>query len=355
MKIKGDYKPILLLALAIICTSIVIVLALRYLLPLVIGIILALIIEPTVSFLERKTDYDRGVITAIVLTAICCIFGYISILMIARFTFELGRLLKFLPTQIVYYESLLNEAYLFFVDFFAIVPKDVLIYLKANFGQIFSSLIGYISNYYSLLVSRIGMLPNLFINILVLLIFVFLFCYFFTKDKDKIVESIKCLFPDQLQEKVKSIQLELFFSFIRLIKAQLILVFFSTVITVTGFYILKVDYALTLGIICGLLDVMPLVGPSIIFIPWIIYSIIIGNTYFSIGLLILFVIILGSRQLLQAKVIGKNLGIDPLLTLVSIYLGITIFGWKGLFIGPLVIVIVRALTHSGIIPPLRKV
>ncbi|HHX24481.1 MAG: sporulation integral membrane protein YtvI [Tepidanaerobacteraceae bacterium] len=355
MKIKGDYKPILLLALAIICTSIVIVLALRYLLPLVIGIILALIIEPTVSFLERKTDYDRGVITAIVLTAICCIFGYISILMIARFTFELGRLLKFLPTQIVYYESLLNEAYLFFVDFFAIVPKDVLIYLKANFGQIFSSLIGYISNYYSLLVSRIGMLPNLFINILVLLIFVFLFCYFFTKDKDKIVESIKCLFPDQLQEKVKSIQLELFFSFIRLIKAQLILVFFSTVITVTGFYILKVDYALTLGIICGLLDIMPLVGPSIIFIPWIIYSIIIGNTYFSIGLLILFVIILGSRQLLQAKVIGKNLGIDPLLTLVSIYLGITIFGWKGLFIGPLVIVIVRALTHSGIIPPLRKV
>ena len=199
------------------------------------------------------------------------------------------------------------------------------------------------------------MLPNLFINILVLLIFVFLFCYFFTKDKDKIVESIKCLFPDQLQEKVKSIQLELFFSFIRLIKAQLILVFFSTVITVTGFYILKVDYALTLGIICGLLDIMPLVGPSIIFIPWIIYSIIIGNTYFSIGLLILFVIILGSRQLLQAKVIGKNLGIDPLLTLVSIYLGITIFGWKGLFIGPLVIVIVRALTHSGIIPPLRKV
>ncbi|MDD4568978.1 MAG: sporulation integral membrane protein YtvI [Tepidanaerobacteraceae bacterium] len=355
MKIKANYGPILFLILAIILTSIFIVLALKYLFPLVVGLIIALIIEPIVSFLERKTNFDRGVISAVVLAAIYCILGYISLLIIARFTFEFGKLINSLPTQRAYYDMLLDKTYIFLVNFFARIPEDVLLYLKANFNQILSTIMGSMSNYYSFLVNKIGMVPNMFINIFILLIFIFLFSYFFTKDMDKIIESVKNAFPVQLQEKVKSIQVELIFSFIRLIKAQLILVLASTIITVTGFYILRVEYALTLGIICGLLDIMPLIGPSLIFIPWIIFLIVMGNTNFAIGLLVLYVIIIGSRQVLQAKVIGQNLGIDPLLTLVSIYLGIKIFGWRGLFIGPLVIVIVRALTHSGIIPPLKKV
>ncbi|WP_281273749.1 AI-2E family transporter [Biomaibacter acetigenes] len=160
------------------------------------------------------------------------------------------------------------------------------------------------------------------------------------------------ILPDTLQEKIKKVQIELFLSFINMIKAQVILVTISTTITILGFYILKVDYALTLGLICGLLDILPLFGPSLVFIPWIIFSVIMGNISFAMGLLILYVIIIGSRQIFQAKIIGQNLGIDPLLTLVSIYLGIEIFGFMGLFIGPLVVVIMRALIHSGIIPPL---
>ena len=198
------------------------------------------------------------------------------------------------------------------------------------------------------------MVPNLFVNILVIIVFVFLFSYFLTKDRDKIIQAVKRLVPEQFHEKVKSVQIELILSFFRLIKAQIILVFISTLITVLGFYILKVEYALTLGIICGVLDIMPLFGPSLIFIPWIIYLIVVGNINLAIGLLVLYIIVLGSRQMLQAKIVGQNLGIDPLLTLLSIYLGINLFGWKGLFIGPLVVVVVRALIHSGIIPPISK-
>lgn len=354
MKRKTSYSPILLLILAIILTSVFIVLALKYLFPLVIGLIIAVMIDPVVNFIGKKTVFERSIISAIVLTALFCLLGYISLLIIARFTFEFGKMINTLPTQRRYYNMLLENMYSFLVNFSTRIPKDVLLYLKANISQILSTFTGTISSFYSFLVNKIGMVPNLFINIFVILIFIFLFSYFISKDKDKIIETIKNIFPEQLQEQIKSIQLELIFSFIRLIKAQIILVLASTVITVTGFYILKIDYALTLGIICGLLDIMPLVGPSLIFIPWIIYLVIAGNTKFALGLLLLYVIIIGSRQVLQAKVIGQNLGIDPLLTLISIYLGIKIFGWKGLFIGPLVIVVVRALIHSGIIPPLDK-
>jgi len=354
MKIKSTYTPLLLLLLAVAVTSAIIVLSFKYFLPLVVGIIIAILIDPIVTYLERKLNFDRGVVTAVVLAAIFCIIGYISILVIARFTFELARFVNFLPTQLSYFNALMDNIYPFFLNFFARIPEDVLAYLKANLNQILYTVTGSLTNLYSFLVNKIGMVPNLFVNILVITIFVFLFSYFVTKDKDKIIRTVKSLFPEQIHDKVKSVQLELVLSFFRLIKAQIILVLISTAITVLGFYILRVDYALTLGIICGILDIMPLFGPSLIFIPWIAFLLTVGKINLAIGLLLLYIIILGSRQLLQAKIIGQNLGIDPLLTLLSIYLGINLFGWKGLFIGPLVVVIVRALIHSGIIPPLSK-
>lgn len=354
MKIKTTYAPIAFLILAIILTSLFIVLALKHLLPLVIGIILAVLIDPIVSFVERKTGFARGVITAIVLTAIFCGLGYVFFLIIARFTFELARLINLIPYQRDYFNTILDKIFLFINSFFSRIPEEILTYVKANLNQILSTITGSISDFYSFLVNKIWMVPNLFISGFAIIVFVFLFTYFLTKDKDKIIEAIKNLFPEQLQEQVKLLQVEIIFSFFRLIKAQIILVIISTVITVIGFYILKVDYALILGIICGLLDIMPLFGPSLIFIPWIIYSIIVHNINFAVGLLLLYVIIIGSRQILQAKVIGQNLDVDPLLTLISIYLGIEMLGWKGLFIGPLVVVVVRALIHSGIIPPLTK-
>lgn len=354
MKIKGAYTPLLLLLLAVAITSAIIVLAFRYFLPLVFGIIIAILIDPIVSYLERKLDFDRGVITAVVLAAIFCLIGYISILVIARFTFELTRFVHFLPTQMRHFNALIDNVYPYFLNFFAKIPEDIIAYLKANLNQILYTITGSLTNLSSFLGNKVGMVPNLFVNMLVIIIFVFLFSYFLTKDKDKIIRVVKSLFPEQLHAKVKSVQLELVFSFFRLIKAQIILVLISTAITVLGFYILRVEYALTLGIICGLLDIMPLFGPSLIFIPWITFLLMVGKINLAIGLLVLYIIVLGSRQILQAKIVGRNLGIDPLLTLLSIYLGINLFGWKGLFIGPLVVVIVRALIHSGIIPPINK-
>lgn len=261
MKIKTTYTPIIFLIIAIILTSIFVVIALKYLLPLVIGIIIAILIDPTVSFLEKKIGFDRGVITAVVLTAIFCMLGYISLLIVARFTFEIARLVNFLPSQLSYFNAILDEAYLFLTNFFARIPEDILVYLKANLNQILSTITGSLSSFYSFLVNKIGLVPNLFINIFVIIIFIFLFSYFLTKDRDKIIEAIRSLFPEQLHEKVKSVQLELVFSFFRLIKAQITLVLVSTIITVIGFYVLRIEYALTLGIICGLLDMMPLLGP----------------------------------------------------------------------------------------------
>ena len=142
MKIKDKYSPILLLSLAVIITSAVIVLSIKHLLPLVLGILISILIDPVVSYIERKLDFDRGVITAVVLAAIFCLVGYISLLIVGRFTFELARFIHFLPTQMNKINALIDKFYPYLLNFFAKIPEDVLAYLKANLNQILYTITG---------------------------------------------------------------------------------------------------------------------------------------------------------------------------------------------------------------------
>lgn len=118
MKMRTTYSPIFFLVLAVAVTAIVIVLAIKYFLPLVIGIFIAILIDPIVTYLERKLELDRGIITVIVLSAIFCLTGYISLLIIARFTFELARFTNFLPTQLRHFNALIDKSYLYLSNFF---------------------------------------------------------------------------------------------------------------------------------------------------------------------------------------------------------------------------------------------
>lgn len=352
MNIKSDYKPLIYLGLSIVIVSLVIAFFLKYLFPFVLGMILAILIEPIVSFFEKHFRISRDILALFTLLIVFSILGYLSIIIIAQFTFELGKLIKSIPNYYHYFDSIIDKLSEYLFSFFTKLPVETLSYIKKNVYNILSMVLGALSTFYTSLMNKISMLPNLFMNIFILVILTFLFAYFISKDKYKILNFIRKALPESIYEKVKKVQVELFLSFINLIKAQITLIFISTLVTIVGLYILGVDYALTLGIICGLLDLLPIIGPSIIFIPWIVFALVFGDIGLAIGLIIVYIIVIGSRQILQARVIGQNLGIEPLLTLISLYLGVEIFGVLGLFVGPLVVVIVRALMHSGIIPPL---
>ncbi|TYP54280.1 sporulation integral membrane protein YtvI [Thermosediminibacter litoriperuensis] len=348
MILKADYKPLVYLGLTIVVVSIVIAIVLRYLLPFAVGMVIALMIDPIVNRIESKLRIGRGIVVMLVLTAIFSALGYLTILAISRLTFELGKLINILPNYTDYLSAILSDIGSFMFSISDIIPQAVLDYLLKNWGQIITYLTGFLSNFYTFLVEKLVLIPSL----LVFLIFTFLSSYFFAKDKKRIIKSMRKILPQNWHKKLENMQLELFMSVVGLIKAQIILVMISTIITIAGFYILKVDYALTLGIICGILDILPIFGPSIIFIPWAVFSAIVGNIKFAIALIVLYLVVVGSRQVLQAKVIGTHLGLNPIVALISIYVGIKVFGFLGLFIGPMVAVIVRAVIQSGFIPPL---
>ena len=103
-----------------------------------------------------------------------------------------------------------------------------------------------------------------------------------------------------------------------------------------GLALLRVPYAFILSFLIALVDFLPLLGTGIILIPWAVVSLLLGEVRLGIGLLVLYAVSSVVRQVLEPKLIGEGLGLHPLLSLVTMYAGLRLFGVWGMILAPLV-------------------
>ena len=97
-----------------------------------------------------------------------------------------------------------------------------------------------------------------------------------------------------------------------------------------------------------MVDLLPYLGTGIIFVPWIFYELINDNYFLAIGLSVLFIVIVVQRQIMEPKIMSTNLGISPLVSLISIFVGLQIFGFIGLLIGPICAVLAHTLHKANV-------
>ena len=93
-------------------------------------------------------------------------------------------------------------------------------------------------------------------------------------------------------------------------------------------------------IICAI-DALPILGAGTILIPWAVISFALGDIKLGIALIMIYLIVLSVRQMLEPKLVSQNLGVHPLITLISMYSGFKIFGVIGFLIGPIVMIILK--------------
>ena len=123
-----------------------------------------------------------------------------------------------------------------------------------------------------------------------------------------------------------------------IIKIEIVLVIITTIETIFGFMALNIKDAVILGLICGILDILPYIGTIFIFLPLIIYKLSMRQYIIAGGLILLYILLLVVRQIMEAKFISNKLQLHPLLMLISLYIGIKLFGIIGMFMGPLYLI-----------------
>ena len=127
------------------------------------------------------------------------------------------------------------------------------------------------------------------------------------------------------------------------LKAQLMLMFSTFIIFCIGLVIIDAPLPILIALIIAILDIVPILGSGIVMIPWSIISFISGNNSMGINLAILYVVATITRQIIEPKITGDQIGIRPIYTFIATLIGSMIFGPIGVIAGPIIVVILKSL------------
>ncbi len=130
------------------------------------------------------------------------------------------------------------------------------------------------------------------------------------------------------------------------IKAQLTIMGLVILICVAGLWVLKNPYALLIGTVIGILDVLPFIGTGTILIPWALISLLSKNFFHAAAYMTIFFIANTTREFLEPKLIGKSLGIYPIVILLAVYAGLYLFGPPGVIEGPASLLLIMEIEHE---------
>ena len=130
------------------------------------------------------------------------------------------------------------------------------------------------------------------------------------------------------------------------LRAQLLIMILVAVCCVTGLVVIRNEYALLLGIFIAILDALPIIGSGMILIPWSIIMLINGNIFAAAILITVYLLCQIIREIVEPKLIGNRIGIRPLYTLMSMYVGLKLFGIAGFILGPVGLIIIIAIIKS---------
>ncbi len=178
---------------------------------------------------------------------------------------------------------------------------------------------------------------------------------FMTASFDNIKSFIINQFDSEKQIKIRKAKKIILSSVGKMFKAYGSIILITTAeliiglgaLTLLGIY--KGGHIFVISVIIAIVDIVPVLGTGTVVLPWSVYSFITGNIGMGIGLIVIYALITVIRQVIEPKLVAGQVGISPVVTIISMFLGAKIFGAMGIFILPFIVIIIKLLNDEGII------
>jgi len=314
-----------------------------YISPFIFGYVISIFIAPIVNMFIKYLNVKRGMATALAIFVLLFFIGGIGTIVIYRIVQEGTEFFRNLPDLIYYVESNSQGFYNIFENLYEIIPTELQQVARSALYISIESLISMIgSGIKNFSTTFISLVPRVIIGIVIGLIS----SYFFSKDKEKISDFLNMYVPKKTNQKLKIIKTSISQAINGYFKAQFILISIVSTICVVGLTLIGAPYALFLGLIIGIVDSLPVFGSGFFFWPWIAFSFMTNDFSQAMGLSAIYVIVLLTRQILEPKIVGNQIGIHPLITLMSVYIGLRLFGFFGIFVGPCIAVVCKSVFQN---------
>ncbi len=202
---------------------------------------------------------------------------------------------------------------------------------------------------HALLVVLLG-LPN----VLLVAVLAVVAAFFLIRDKRVVGAMLEWLLPPGMRHRLPTLRTEVVRGTLGFLRAQLFLVATTAAGTTVGLLLYGSHYAVLLGLVAGLLDLIPFLGPTALLAPWAAVMFIIGQPVAGLELLVVLAGVALVRQLIEPRLLGSGTGLHPLAALVALYVGIQLFGPIGFVVGPITAVVLKAAARAAGLPPFVK-
>lgn len=227
------------------------------------------------------------------------------------------------------------------------LPNDVVKSAQGGFNEILESfrksLLEVVNS--DKIVALASEIPNFLVSLLVYMVALFLFMLELPELKKMVFRH----FTDETAKKVRYMTVKLNSVIFGFLKAQLFISLIILAASFVGLLIIAPKYALIMSIVIWIIDIIPILGSIVILAPWSLYQFVSGDIGMGTKLAVFAAILLIIRRIVEPKVMGNQIGLSPLPTLIGMFIGLKLFGVFGLFIGPMIVILFNTAREAGII------
>ena len=323
---------------------------LGWILPFIVAFCIVSIINPVIQFVNNKLKINHKAASVIVMIMVYGLTGFLLFELIIQSYYVLRQKLPTLPA---YYEANIAPA---FTDVgvrfdqmvgelpgqlpiqFSVLQQDLM-------GTIRSMLVGFSQRGMEFLTQFAGQIPSF----LIAFVFTIMLSFFISMRYTAVATFINSHLPPKAQAIYQDFRQTITTIIFRYLGAIAKLVTITFVELSIGLLILGIPNAIGIAVLIAFFDALPILGTGAIVVPWAIIELLRGHVPLAIGLLILYAIVYVVRNIIEPHVVGKKLGLDPIVSIVCIYLGFKVFGVFGMILMPIATQILLEMYRKGAI------
>lgn len=342
--------------------------------PILFAYVVAVVLQKPKNFIINKTPIKKGFASTLCVFALMLIAAAVVVLIGVRASEEVKGFIDYVTVQFSNLDSIVNTLENFVLGIVGKLPEFISETATESIAAIFTQIREFVSGTNTELpdqitqslpgfdlswlsapitgvISTASRIPSILIGIVVTIV---LAC-FMTADYDLITRFIYCQFPKDKRKDLTRAKQLLKMNLGKMAKAYALIMVVTFTEVFAGLTILKMiglfnsSYIAVIAVVTAIVDVIPVLGTGTIVLPWAAYSFIVGNYGMGIGLLVLYVVVTVIRQIVEPKLVAGQLGLPPFVTLIAMYLGLKIFGVLGVFVLPIIAIMLKLLNDEGII------
>ncbi|MBR5262649.1 MAG: sporulation integral membrane protein YtvI [Clostridia bacterium] len=342
--------------------------------PFLLAFLLAVAVQKPANFLVRKTKIKKGLASTVLILSLFVIVGGVISLLGMKLVDVIRNTIDFITAQLTDLPSLIDDIKYWVISTAEILPDKIeakfvtsasnwldlirdksvseiaaIIADSASGKEGFS--LSAITTPLSGLWSTAKRIPSVFVAIVISI----LSSCFMASDYDWITSFIKNQLSAEHKRKLSISKRVVFKSLGKLIRSYALIICITGTEIFIGLNILSLlglynsGNIIIISVIVALLDILPVLGTGTFMIPWAVYSLITNKIGLAVGLFIVYATIYVVRQVIEPKIVGGTVGLPPFITLMGMYVGSQLFGFIGIFLVPIMIIIVKLLNDEGVI------